>query len=221
MIAEDLLERGLLDAASEYDVPSEAPAHIREQLMSSAEDNGDGARRRQMHRPSPRGWLVMAAAALVVIVIASFAVGGGGGSSNNLDTASGPSAGAGATAGGGTVAGSRLSRDAAKTARQGRTTVAGATPAPVVRAHTPAFAAPTGSSGATTAGGTTTDSFDAAKGPIAPVPSAPDKVIKTGTLDLQVPKGKVGPTLDQVTGIATLERGYIANSRTSEGGGAP
>jgi hypothetical protein len=59
------------------------------------------------------------------------------------------------------------------------------------------------------------------KSPIAPVPSAPSKVIKTGELDLQVPKGKVGPTLDQVTGIATLERGYIANSRTNEGGGAP
>lgn len=53
------------------------------------------------------------------------------------------------------------------------------------------------------------------------MPSVPDKIVKTGELDLQVSKGQVGHTLDQLTGLATLERGYIADSRTSEGGLAP
>jgi hypothetical protein len=158
----------------------------------------------------------MAAAALVVVVIASFAVGGGGTSSDKVETASAP----GATANRGSVAPgfSKIQRNAS---------LAAASPAPVVRAHTPALAA-----GAQTGGTTSLDEFAATgssataggsvpKAPIAPVPSAPSKVIKTGELDLQVPKGQVSTTLDRLTGIATLERGYIADSRTSEGGGAP
>jgi hypothetical protein len=56
-----------------------------------------------------------------------------------------------------------------------------------------------------------------------PAPPTGDsaKVVKTGVLDLQVPKGQVGRTLDRVTAIATIERGYVADSRTSEGASAP
>lgn len=218
MIAEDLLERGLVDVANEYDVPDGAVDRIRDQLVPMAEVDESPTWRRHVHSPTPRGWLVMAAAALVVIVIASFAVGGGG-TSNNVETAG---SGGGATADQGTVAnngfqkidrGARAPLDVPKAAHR-------AAAAPTVGALTPT-AGTGGTPGSTTAGGSTTRTFDSLKGPITPVPTAPDKVIKTGQLDLQVPKGKVGTALDQITGIATLERGYIASSRTSEGGGAP
>jgi hypothetical protein len=215
MIAEDLLERGLADVANEYDVPSDATARIREQLMTSTDDDGSGSRRWQLHRPTPRGWLVMSAAALVIIVIASFAVGGSGSSPNTIQHSL---AGGGATADVGNG-----DRDSAK--------VLDRHAAPELSAPVPAASPVAGGvpaltgTGSTGAGGSTVGgaarTFGSTKAPPAPVPTAPSKVIKTGELDLQVPKGKVGVTLDQVTGIATLERGYIANSRTSEGGGAP
>jgi len=77
----------------------------------------------------------------------------------------------------------------------------------------------TGAAASTAGGGASNGS--AVRSPISPVPSVSDKVIKTGELDLQVSKGQVSHTLDQLTGLATLERGYVADSRTSEGGVAP
>jgi hypothetical protein len=45
-------------------------------------------------------------------------------------------------------------------------------------------------------------------------------VVKTGEIDLQVAKGEVGHTLDRLTAIATLERGFVADSHSSEAGDA-
>jgi hypothetical protein len=59
------------------------------------------------------------------------------------------------------------------------------------------------------------------KQPVDPADGVSDRVVKTGVLDLQVPKGKVTSTLDEVTKIATILRGYVESSRTSEGGFAP
>ena len=216
MIAEDLLERGLADSASGYEVPAGAVDRIRDQLVPSADDES-GSRRWQLHRPSPRGWLVMAAAALVVIVIASFAVGGSG--SDNVETAA--SGGSGATADQGATGFQKIP-DNARESLAAPSAVP--VPAPAVRAHAPALSgggAGSVAGGTTTAGGTTSGSLDASTAVIPPVPAAPSKVIKTGTLDLQVPKGRVSTALNLLTGIATIERGYIADSRTSEGGGAP
>ncbi len=212
MIAEDLLERGLVDLAMEYGVPPDGPARIREQLATSVDDDGSGSSRWKMHRPTPRGWLVMAAATLVIIVIASFAIGGGGTSTSNSFESAG-SAGGGATADQGTVANGFKSSG-------GGTRAPLAVPAPAPAVHAPALP---GTGTGTTAGGATSSVAGGhlTDGNLQPVPTAPDKVIKTGELDLQVQKGKVGTTLDQITGIATLERGYIANSRTSEGSFAP
>jgi hypothetical protein len=215
MIAEDLLERGLAEAASEYDVPSEAPARIRDQLTASVDDDATGPHRWQLHRPTPRGWLVMSAAALVVIVLASFAVGGGGSSSNNAETAVGAPGAATADTDNPVPGFTKIEKGAHAGAP-----LAAASPAPQRASSHSVSGAGSSVAAGSTAGGSVR-AFGATKAPPAPVPTAPDKVIKTGQLDLQVPKGKVGPTLDQVTGIATLERGYIANSRTSEGGGAP
>ena len=194
----------MADVANEYDVPDGAVDRIRDQLLPLAEVDESPTWRRHLHSPTPRGWLVMAAAALVIIVIASFAVGGGG-TSNNVETA--------ASGGGAAADVDKPATGFTKVPNSARAPLAA--PSPV--AHRPALMG----SGAAAASGGTTRTFDSVKSPITPVPSAPDKVIKTGQLDLQVPKGKVGTALDQITGIATLERGYIASSRTSEGGGAP
>ena len=53
------------------------------------------------------------------------------------------------------------------------------------------------------------------------MPGVQARVVKTGELDLQVTKGRVGPTIDRLTGLASLEHGYISTSHTSEGGDAP
>jgi hypothetical protein len=216
MIAEDLLERGLADLANEYDVPDGAIDRVREQLAPSVADDTDQSWRHRLHRPTTRGWLVIAAAAIVVIVIASFAVGGSGGSNKIEHTALlDPGARLGATSDQGSASGGGA--------------VAAPSPAPALRAPKAArhVGAVTGAT-STTAGGTTTASgavnggfAGANNDQLVPVPAVPDKVIKTGELDLQVPKGQVSTTLDKLTGLATLERGYIADSRTSEGGDAP
>jgi hypothetical protein len=214
MIAEDLLERGLADLANEYDVREGATDHIRDQLAPMAVDN-DPTWQTRLHRPTTRGWLVMAAAAIVIVVIASFAVGGGGGNGNGATPSAVNAEPAVGAAGGGTA-----ERDSASAAGVPR-----AIPSPPPDSLRGALAhkSASGSGGSTSFGSVngTTGSSAVTNGPVAPVPSVPDKVIKTGELDLQVKKGQVSATLNRLTGLATLERGYIADSRTSEGGFAP
>jgi hypothetical protein len=217
MIAEDLLERGLADLANDYDVPDGAVDRVREQLTPSVEDDAGGPRTWRTYRPSTRGWLVMAAAALVIIVIASFAVGGGGSNANHINIESGRVNGAGVSGAEGGASGGGGSTSTAP--------LAAPSPAPQLAHKTARLTGGTPAGSTTAGGGTSVDTFSGSTGStndaIIPVPSVPDKIIKTGELDLQVPKGQVGTTLDQLTGLATLERGYIANSRTSEGGFAP
>jgi len=40
------------------------------------------------------------------------------------------------------------------------------------------------------------------------------KIVKTGTLDLEVPKDTLRPTVNRVTAVAGLLRGYVADSKT-------
>jgi len=205
MIAEDLLERGLAGLATEYDVPVDGADRIAELLTPSVDEVEAMDNKWRLHRPTTRGWLILAAAGLVIIVIVSFAVGGGN-PNNHITTAADRSSGNAGAAGGGSSAlsGQRAVKDAPNAA-------------PLAPA-----AGTTSNGSAAIAGGGTTSSFDAVGGGrLAPLPSVPDKVIKTGELDLQVTKGKVGHTLDLLSGLASLEHGYIANSRTSEGGFAP
>jgi hypothetical protein len=208
MIAEDLLERGLAGLASEYDVPAEGADRIAELLTPSVEDVEEMDSKWRLHRPTTRGWLILAAAGLVIIVVASFAVGGGN-PNNHITTQAGSSNDSGGAAGGsGAPSAHGLTEGARKDAPSGAAVAA-----------PPATSA--GSTTATGSGTTTFDSFGATQQALTPVPAVADKVIKTGELDLQVTKGKVGSTLNRLTGLATLEHGYIANSRTSEGGFAP
>jgi hypothetical protein len=53
------------------------------------------------------------------------------------------------------------------------------------------------------------------------LPTTPSRVVKTGVLDLQAPKGKVSDTLEAVADIAVALRGYVESSRTSEATATP
>jgi hypothetical protein len=55
----------------------------------------------------------------------------------------------------------------------------------------------------------------------APPAGAPAKVVKTGSLDLQVARGRLSPTVDQLTGLASGLGGYVSEAKTAEGSGGP
>lgn len=197
MIAEDLLERGLAEAAGDYDVPAGAVDRIREQLAPSVAAEPH----RWPPRPSRRAWVIIAGAAAVILVVLPFALGGTNSVENHVAPNAAGDAGSGA---------SPVNQPAAVPPKSAAG-VAGTSSGGSGSAHR--------SSAATGFGAGHTS--DQAAAPLVPVPAAPDRVIKTGELDLQVAKGQVGHTLDQLTGLATLERGYVSDSRTSEGGYAP
>jgi len=52
-------------------------------------------------------------------------------------------------------------------------------------------------------------------------PAVATKVIKTGTVDLQVAKGRVSPTVDQLTSLAGGLGGYVSDATTDEVGATP
>jgi hypothetical protein len=212
MIAEDLLERGLAEAAREYDVPAGAVDRIRDQLAPLVEDDQPSWRHARLRRPSRNVLMSLGAASIVVLIAVAIAVGGGGSQGTGESAGSAASTGSmpaseisGAVAGG--AQGSTAHRDAVR--------VPAAVPAPAAAGT----AATTGSGAASGYG--TSSGAGAVAGPVTPVPSVPDRIVKTGELDLQVPKGEVTSTLNRLTGLATLVSGYVADSRTSEGGIAP
>lgn len=53
------------------------------------------------------------------------------------------------------------------------------------------------------------------------VPTDSAKIVKTGTLDLQVGKGQLSSTVDQLTSLVGGLGGYVADASTTEGSGAP
>jgi hypothetical protein len=68
------------------------------------------------------------------------------------------------------------------------------------------------------ASGAVDGAVDGAKPAVPAVPAdSVTKVVKTGDMDLRVAKGKVPATIDQLIAIATLERGFVADSHSSEG----
>jgi len=143
-------------------------------------------------RSSRRFWLVTTAAVGLLVVILAFLVGGSGGSGGSGGKS-------------GDVAAAKGIRNTA--------------PVP----------APTGGTfGAETSGASASLAAPAQAVQAAPntptVPNAPNvpvdavnKVVKTGEMDLAVTKGKVAATMNQLIGLATLERGYIADSHSDEG----
>jgi hypothetical protein len=193
MIAEDVLERGLSGAADRYEVPPDAIADLQERLGPA-----EPQQRRRLPVDQPKFWWLTAAAGVVALVAIAIAVGGGSGNPGG-NTTSSASAGssvpvtpqpAPAVAGGGAVA------------------VGGGTTGEAAR----------GAAGGTYGSSQSSKSAaaDALSLPAQPAASGA-KIVKTGEMDLQVGKGQVASTLNQVTGIATLVRGYVAESHSDEG----
>src|SRR5437764_308898 len=92
MMLDDVLERGLTDAADDYDIPSGALERVREQLAPPATEPRTGDLRRPSRlgwRPSGNAWMGMAAAAVIVLIAVPIAIGGSGsnGSSNGGESA--------------------------------------------------------------------------------------------------------------------------------------
>jgi hypothetical protein len=204
MIAEDLLERGLAAAGDEYDVPEGGVDRVRGLLAPSvAEENADEPRRLALRRPGKRGWIAIAAAAVVLLVAVPLAVGGANDLTNQ--TRLSPLADSPAFE-------NRPSADAAVGAGTGAGSSAGASPSRASAQSALSYGA---------YDSTTPALPDQLNGPRDPVPTSPDRVVKTGILDLQAPKGKVGDTINAVTKVATIEGGYVQSSRTSEGGAVP
>jgi hypothetical protein len=81
----------------------------------------------------------------------------------------------------------------------------------------------------TTAGGAVGSAGSAASG--LPVPASPPsrvrplgdtaKVVKTGSVDIEVRRDGVGSTMSRLTALATGAGGYVADTKTSEGGDDP
>ena len=195
MIAEDVLERGLSAAADRYEVPQEAIADLQERLAPAEPEQ-----RRRLPLDRPKFWLFSAAAAVVALVAIAIAVGDGGSGTGGSNSTSSASAGSSVAV---------VPRPAPAIAGGGTAGAGGA--------------AGGEASGGLVAGGTSgsaqsskSAAADALSLPAQPAASGA-KIVKTGEMDLQVGKGQVASTLNQLTGIATLVRGYVAESHSDEG----
>src|SRR4051812_50123520 len=80
MMLDDVLERGLTEAADDYDIPSGALQRVREQLAPPVTEprSGDVRRRPRGWRPSGNAWMGMVAAAVIVLIAVPIAIGGSG-----------------------------------------------------------------------------------------------------------------------------------------------
>lgn len=235
MIAEDVLERGLAAAADDYAVPDDGIDAVRELLAPRVQTSGDagdgGTGGRLLHRawpprrPGRGGWLTLAAASLVVLIAVSLALGGGGTSSSGAiqhDLAGPAAAGAGA-AGAGAAATKGADHGSVSSTRSDAVRMAPSIPAaPQVAGSSTSAGTPLTAGGGTSSSEVGSGSVDAPPNvPPGPINTVPERIVKTGELDLEVAKGQVSTTLNRLTGLATLENGYVADSRTDEAGDSP
>jgi hypothetical protein len=93
MISEDLLERGLTNAADSYELPPESLEELHDLLTPR--------QRRRLPRPhlSRRGWLVTTAAAMVALIVVAVALGSSGSKSPERFATSAPATSNGSSAG--------------------------------------------------------------------------------------------------------------------------
>jgi len=202
MILDDVLERGLATAAEDYDVPAGAVDRLREQLAPA---EADAAVDKQIGRPSKlawrlsgHNWMGIAAAIVVVLIVVPFAIGGSGGGDQG---GSGGAASRASLPASGEVAGGAVG-----------TSTSGQKAAGVPHGA-PAFAPDTSRQALTTGGGPAAS--------VEPPTTTPNKVVKTGELDLQVGKGQVSATLSRLVDLAAIEHGYVSDSHSQEAGPAP
>ena len=211
MITEELLERGLAEAANEYDVPADAVDRIRDQLAPAVDADEQSWRHWRIHRPPRNVLMGLGAASIVLLIVVAIAVGGGG------------SHGSGDAGRGIATSGASIPQRVNAVGVGGGTNSHSDVTAPFAPAGLPAAKVarpPATGPGSTAGGGTTSSSTSggAPTAPVQPIPDVPDRIVKTGELDLQVPKGEVSATLDKLTAMAAFVRGYVSDSRTSEGG---
>jgi hypothetical protein len=235
MIAEDLLERGLANAAEEYDVPDAGLEQLRELLAPRVVEDED--RRRPLQavrtwRPSRRNGLLAFAAAIIALIAVPIAIGGGGNNDGNLGSGgvavSSPRVdGAGVGTAPGAVSGGSSGTLYGTAHRAARSTQSldqqsAAVPAPAPSGTNGRFAGG-GFSESSGAGGapTNADSSKSVLSPIPPISGDQARVVKTGELDLQVTKGQVTTTISRLTSLAQLMHGYVSDSHTTEGNIAP
>lgn len=192
MIDEAELRDLLEDAAADFEVPADGPGRVLALATTPTEPKRTAPRWRR-----PR--LAIGAAAIVFAVVGIFALGSLVGTRDNtpqfqsVGRPTSPTAGAqGAAAG--SPSGSM------------------------------AVAAPGSVAAPTAAGpGTVNQTSRAAPAPSAAPAPAPDsaKVIKTGSVQIEVRKGAVGDTMTRLTSVATGLGGYVADSQTTEAGDNP
>lgn len=203
MIHEDDLRRLLADAAESAPAPGRGPEALLDAVASQADVTP--ARRRP-----PRRLLAAAAAAAVIAVVAVGATLSGDEDSSSTFTETGQAVGDTEGAGGatasaaGTAGGSEEADDLVETAAP----LDEAAPDRSLAAPTPA----PGSSGGAGAGGAPTQ-------PTPPADGA--KIIRTGSLDLEVREGAFAGTVERIIAQTTGLGGYVAESTTSESGDSP
>ena len=149
----------------------------------------DSHQPQRRHLAGRRSWLIAAAVVGVLLIVVAFVVGGGSSS-----TKSSP-----ANIFGGERSGAAKAQ----------------VPSPVSLAPAGEGA---GSSAATSGGGAGVTNGAAAQTAPSTVPAdVPDRVVKTGEMDLEVAAGLVPNTMDRLFAIAVLKRGFVAESHSSEG----
>lgn len=195
MVDEASIEALVREAGTGLDVPGEGPALILESLPRR------GGRRGEGHRKIGAVVGVAAVAALIVVAVAAVALGSGGSSQRASSGASAPAlrpANSGASLGSSAGLGELSSGGGGVTSA-----AAGASPQP----SSSAAATPPGAG--------------AAAGALPDVvPQMPTRVVKTGTIALQVPIGHAGDTLNRISDEAATLQGFVSTSSIQNPGGA-
>ncbi len=190
-LTDDELEALLAGAAAQHDVPAEGPARVLAAARTKVRPE------RGAHRgPGHATWLAWAAAVLVVLGLAAAAFT--------------------------IVLGSDRRGSVARTADLARDAVAGddaETAEPSAGKSAERQRDEGLASGA--AGGAGGGSPQLTVPGQSPVPGAQPRVIKTGSLELEVRKGRFDVAVDRLTTLAAGAGGFVADSRSSEVGRSP
>lgn len=202
MIDDQVLERLLQETVDQIQPPDEGPERILIAASTVRSLPRLGRRSRPAmakERPRPRRLVALGALTVTAGVLAVGLIGlVSGSSSPSGNHVSGLAVSGGAPLNGLGSGTSGGSAGAAGGSGAGTGTAAGTQPNPVHNAATPQSSVS------------------------SQVPSSlPTKVIKTGTVSLQVPVGKVDSTVNGLTSLAASVGGFVASTNTSSGAGGP
>jgi hypothetical protein len=198
MIDELVLERMFTETAEEVPVPEDGAERVIADLSASV----SAAPR----RPSAGafGWIAAAAVVVVVLIAVGLSSGGGSGSSKSSSAVlATPGAAGYQPAAKSKSVNDQFGVDAPSNAPAASGTASLALHGAAVTQERPSAAPPSTSGGVSTSSG--------------PVDGA--KIVKTGTLDLQVPHATLPTSVNRVTGVAVGLGGYVSDSRSTFGSG--